>query len=160
MTIVRPYVWKKGSTFNHVLITGEGPSLVSKHNCATWLYCVMTTPLEIPVVPLEKGKETGSSFGLIFTLLGKAVPSSNRRDAIDSQPCALPITITERSSFNTPALKALSAREGMVMRYFALELVSWRARSWGEYCGLMVVLIPPSRATPWKMIGYSITFGR
>ena len=134
--------------------------LVEIQSDAIRLKCVSITPLEIPVVPLENGIDTTSSFGLIFTVFGNAAPSSDRRAEIDSQPWASPMTITERIPFKVPELKACIAREGMVTRYFAREVFSWWARSRSVYCGFTVVMTPPRHATPWKMIGYSKTFGR
>ena len=116
--------------------------------------------MEAPVVPLENNKVTTSSLGLIFTSLGNAVPSSAKREETDSKFSDCPMTKTEQTFSRTPLLTAFWARSGEVTRKFALEIFRKRQSSSRVHWGFSVVTTPPRFAAPWKIIGYSITFGR
>ena len=83
------------------------------------------------------------------TCSGKAVPSSEKRADRDSQPGgASPSTNTDRIPSVAAAFFAFSTSGGMVTRYFAADLRSWCASSSDVYNGLIVVAMPPMKATP------------
>ena len=105
------------------------------------------TPLGSPVVPLENGSATTWRAGSIAGL-GAGVPGAASRASNGVVPAAPPNVKTSSTPAMRAASTARSASAGAVTRKRAPAMRSCNAASAAVYSPLMVVFVPPARATP------------
>ena len=119
---------------------------------------VSITPFAKPVVPLEYGSATRSFLGSIST--SGALPSLFSNSAKGVAPSASPRTKISSMPHSSAAGDARSINCGIVINIFAPESLNWCTKSFVEYKELTVVLIPPTAATPRKIVAYSGQLGQ